>query len=261
MTSQGPWPNRFVWHDLMTTDADKSKAFYTALFDWQIDERPMPGGFTYNMITVGPGPIGGIVEEKNIPMSHWMPYVAVEDVDQAAAKCKSLGGSVCVPPTDIPDTGRFAVVGDPQGAYFSIYKGNPESQGVDPDLPVPGRVCWNECLTDDDEKAQQFYTAMFGWQDDPKDMGPMGTYHCQVLGDKQAGGLMKNPQNGAPSCWLVYFLVEDLAAATDKAKKLGANAMMESMPIPDVGAFSMLADPAGAVFALFQVNEPGGKGC
>jgi len=251
MTDQGPWPGRFVWHDLMTTDAEKSKAFYTALFDWQVEARPMQG-FTYYMIQVGPGPVGGIVEEKNIPMSHWMPYVAVDDVDAAAEKIKQHGGSVCVPPTDIPQTGRFAVVGDPLGAYFSIYKGNPESPGFDPDLPVPGRICWNEVLTTDDQKAQAFYSAVFGWQDDPKDMGPMGTYHCQMLGDKQVGGLMKNPMNGAPSCWLVYFLVEDLAAATVKAKELGANAMMENTPIPDVGAFSMLADPVGAVFALFE---------
>lgn len=253
MTAQGPWTGRFVWHDLMTTDAEKSKAFYSALFDWQVEARPMQG-FTYYMIVAGPGPVGGIVEEKAIPMSHWMPYVAVDDVDATAQKIQSLGGSVCVPPTDIPQTGRFAVVGDPQGAYFSIYKGNPESPGFDPDLPVPGRICWNEVLTTDDVKAQEFYSAVFGWRDDPKDMGPMGTYHCQMLGDKQAGGLMKNPMNGAPSCWLCYFLVEDLAAATAKAKALGATAMMENTPIPEVGAFSMLADPVGAVFALFQGN-------
>ncbi|MCK5945016.1 MAG: VOC family protein, partial [Planctomycetes bacterium] len=258
MSDQGPWPGRFVWHDLMTTDAVKSKTFYGALFDWEIEERPMQG-FSYNMIHVGPGPVGGIIEEKAIPMSHWMPYVAVEDVDAAAAKCKELGGTVCVLPTDIPATGRFAVLGDPQGAFFSVYKGNDESPGFDPDLPVPGRICWNEVLTTDDAAAQQFYTAMFGWQDDPKDMGPMGTYHCQMLGDKQAGGIMKNPQNGAPSAWLVYFLVEDLKAATEKAKTLGANAMMENAPIPEVGAFSMLADPVGAVFALFQGNEDLGK--
>jgi len=79
----------------------------------------------------------------------------------------------------------------------------------------------------------------------------MGTYHCQVIDGKQAGGLMKNPMNGAPSCWLVYFFVEDLPAATEHAKRLGATALMENAPIPEVGAFSMLRDPVGAVFALF----------
>ena len=249
--AQGPWIGRFVWYDMMTTDAAKSKAFYTALFHWEIQDVPMEGS-TYGMLMAGPGPIGGLIEEKAIPMSHWMPYVAVDDVDASAKKCTELGGSVCVPPTDIPNTGRFAVVGDPQGGFFSIYKGNAESPGADPDAPIPGRVCWNEILTTDDVKAQEFYTGMFGWTAESKDMGPMGMYHCQMQDGKQVAGIMKNPMNGAPTCWLSYFLVEDLAAATIKAKGLGANAMMENTPIPGIGSFSMLADPCGAVFALFE---------
>lgn len=250
MTEEGPWPGRFVWHDLMTTDGEKSAAFYTELFGWEIATRDVMG-HTYREIHAGPGPIGGVIEEKNIPASHWMPYVAVDDVDATAETITAHSGSVCVPPTDIPGTGRFSVVGDPQGAYFSIYRGDEGKHGADPDVPVPGRACWNEVLTTDDAAAQSFYTAVFGWQDEPKDMGPMGTYHCQVIDGKQAGGLMKNPMNGAPSCWLVYFFVEDLPAATEHAKRLGATALMENAPIPEVGAFSMLRDPVGAVFALF----------
>lgn len=249
--SQGPWNGRFVWHDLMTKDGTRAQQFYCSLFDWQINEVPMQG-CTYRMILAGPGPIGGIVEEQNIPMAHWMSYLAVADVDAAAAKIKQLGGSVCVPPTDIPETGRFAVVADPQGACFSIYQGLPQAQGADPDQAVPGRVCWNECYSSDDVAAQKFYSAMFGWKDEPKDIGPMGTYHVQTLNGKQAGGLMKNPMPGAPSCWVVYFFTPDLKRSTDKAKQLGAMAMMENSPIPAVGSFSMLADPTGAMFALFE---------
>ncbi len=257
-SQQGPWNGRFVWHDLMTTDAAASQSFYCALFDWQIQELPMMGS-VYRMIMAGPGPIGGIMEEKNIPVSHWMPYLSVPDVDAAAKKCQALGGSLCMPPMDIPGTGRFCVVSDPQGAYFSLYKGLPESMGFDPDLPVPGRVCWNELLTSDDSAAQKFYSALFGWKEEAKDMGPMGTYRVQKVGDKQAAGIMKNPMNGAPSSWLMYFLVDDLAAATSKAKRLKASAMMENTPIPEVGSFSLLTDPVGATFALFQASAQLGK--
>lgn len=252
--ANSPWAGRFVWHDLMTTDALASQRFYTSLFDWQIQELPMMGTI-YRMINAGPGPIGGIMEEKNIPASHWMPYLAVADVDAAANQCKALGGSVCVPPTDIPGTGRFAVVSDPQGAYFSLYKGLPESQGFDPDLAVPGRVCWNELLTTDDVGAQRFYSGLFGWREQAQDMGPMGTYRMQMLGDKMAGGLMKHPMPGAPSMWMVYFLAPDLAATTARAKQLGATAMVECQPIPGIGAFSLLTDPVGAVFALFAMGQ------
>ena len=107
--------------------------------------------------------------------------------------------------------------------------------------------------------AQKFYSAMFGWTDVPKDMGPMGTYHVQMLGGKQAGGMMKNPMPpGTPSCWVIYFFAPDLKRSTEKAKQLGATAMMESVPIPAVGSFSMLMDPTGAVFALF---EPAAGSC
>jgi uncharacterized protein len=251
--ASGPWPNRFVWHDLMTKDGAKAQKFYSALFNWEIAEIPM-GPCTYRMIHCGPGPIGGIVEEQNIPVAHWMPYLAVNDVDAAAKQVTGLGGSVCVPPTDIPNTGRFSVVGDPQGGYLSLYKGNPDSAGADPDAMIFGRVCWNELLTKDPVGAQKFYSALCGWQPENKDMGPMGTYFIQKLGDKQAAGMMKTPDPNMPTAWLVYFGVEKLGDSTAKAKSLGATAMMENVPIPEVGAFSLLADPTGAVFALFEAN-------
>lgn len=260
MTNQGPWPSRFVWHNLMSTDVEKSQQFYCSMFDWQINAIPI-GPVVYRIIVAGPGAIGGMREEKNIPRSHWLPYVAVPDVDAAAAKAAQLHGKVCVPPTDIPATGRFAVVMDPCGAALAIFTGQPGSHGFDPDLGVPGRVCWNELLSSDDRRAQAFYSGLFGWREQPKDMGPMGTYRIQMLGDKQVGGIMKNPQNGAPDAWLAYFFAPDLAAATAKAKRLGAEACMENVPIPGIGAFSMLIDPAGAVFALFEPQLPADGTC
>ena len=253
MTSKGPWPGRFIWHDLVTKDAARAQTFYAQLFGWTFQESQM-AGFSYRMIMAGPGPIGGIMQEPSIPMAHWMPYVAVEDVDSAAKKCKELGGSVCVGPTDIPNTGRFAVIGDPQGGYLSIYRGNEASQGFDPDQPVPGRVCWNELLTTDDKAACRFYADMFGWRDQPKDMGPMGTYHVQMLRDQQAGGIMRNPQPqpGMPPCWIAYFLAPDLDASARKAQALGATICIPPSPIPGIGRFAYLTDPTGAMFALFQ---------
>jgi predicted enzyme related to lactoylglutathione lyase len=250
---QGPWPGRFVWHDLMTTDAAKSQQFYTSLFDWQIQSLPSPT-HTYHMIVAGPGPVGGIVEDSRVTQPHWMPYIAVADVDQTAAQAAKLGGKVCMPGTDIPETGRFAVLSDPQGAYFSVYQGLPSSPGYDPDQPVEGRICWNELLSTDDQGAQRFYGQLFGWKEQTKDMGPMGLYRVQLLKDKQAGGIMRNPAPGAPSLWLVYFLTSDLRRATERAKKLGANALVENMPIPEIGSFSMFTDPQGAAFALFAMG-------
>jgi len=248
------WTHRFVWHDLMSTDAAKSAAFYAALMGWRIEGVPM-GGFTYHMLFTEAGPIGGIVEEKAIPMSHWMPYCCVDSVDASAARVEELGGSLCVPPTDIPNTGRFAVVGDPQGAYFTLYKGLPESAGADPDLAAHGRVCWNELMTTDLDGAQRFYSALLGWRPEAMDMGPMGKYHVQMAGAKHAGGIMKNPMPGAPAWWCMYFMVNDIVKSTEQARALGAEVLVNNEEIPNMGRFSLLKDPVGAMVALFQNRD------
>lgn len=255
-TAKGPWPGRFVWHDLMTTDDQKALAFYTGLFDYRIESRPMTG-CVYHMIHLAPGPMGGIMLEKGIPQSNWLPHIAVANVDATAAKIPQLGGKIFLPPTDIPDTGRFAIVIDPYGAYFSIYQALPQSPGFDPEAMVPGRICWNELMTSDPIGAQKFYGAVFGWTDQTMPMGDGATYHIQKLGEAQAAGIMKHPQPGAPSCWIAYFFVEDLARATERAKQLGATVMMANQPIPGIGAFSFLADPTGAMLSLFQPAMPG----
>ncbi len=258
-TTHGPWPGRFVWHDLMTKDAEAAQTFYSALLGWKIESHDK-AGFVYRRILCGPGSIGGIIEEPTIPHAHWMPYLAVADVDRAAERVKALGGSVCVPPTDIPMTGRFAVVGDPAGGTFCVYTGLPGNHGANPDEAVPGRACWNELYSVDLDASQAFFTALAGWQPEPHDAGAMGAYHVEMLGKKQTGGMLRQPMPATPSIWVVYFYVLDLAVSTARAEELGATAMMRAMPIPDVGTFSMLSDPTGALFALFE-PVPGGSPC
>jgi predicted enzyme related to lactoylglutathione lyase len=249
--SPGPWPNRFIWHVLITKDSEKAAKFYKSLFDWTYLERDM-GSWIYRMVVAGPGPIGGIIHEDEVSHPHWVPYVAVDDVDAAAARGVELGGSTSVPPTNIPQTGRFAQIEDPQGGRLAVYTGRPGTQGFDPDVPIPGRVCWNEILTSDDHAALKYYSAMFGWTDAPKDLGPMGTYHLQMLGSAQVGGLMKNPLPNLSTMWIPYFYVEDLDASTKKGAALGAKVVLPPQPIPEVGRFSYLTDPVGALFALFE---------
>ena len=112
----------FCWNELGTTDSEAAKRFYTELFGWRLMAGDVAGA-NYTQIAVGDRAIGGIYqmgpEFGNAP-SHWMPYVAVENVDETARRVEELGGKVCVPPTDIPSTGRFAVINDPTGATISI---------------------------------------------------------------------------------------------------------------------------------------------
>ena len=117
-------PNSFCWNELSTKDVTKAGDFYSGLFGWGKNVQQM-GPMTYTSFMNGERPAGGMYEPSpemgDIP-PHWLAYFAVTDTDAMAAKATELGGKVCLPPMDIPGTGRFAVISDPQGAAFGIIK-------------------------------------------------------------------------------------------------------------------------------------------
>ncbi|RZM73957.1 VOC family protein [Pseudoalteromonas rubra] len=111
------------WFELATRNSQKSRAFYSALLGWQAQDKPMEG-MDYVLFSARDTVVAGMLQMSEewgdeIP-AHWMTYFAVLDCDAMAEKARVLGGQVCVPPTDIPQVGRFAVITDPQGAVFSI---------------------------------------------------------------------------------------------------------------------------------------------
>lgn len=110
----------FSWCELMTTDVDAAKAFYTKLFGWDTEDMSMPG-MTYTVVKAGGKGIGGIMsipqEAQGMPPK-WGTYVTVDDVDETARTAEQLGAKLCMPPRDIPDVGRFCVIQDPQGAVI-----------------------------------------------------------------------------------------------------------------------------------------------
>ncbi|CAN5456129.1 hypothetical protein BH18ACI1_BH18ACI1_12940 [soil metagenome] len=118
-----PKHGEFCWNELASTNLEACKNFYTELFGWQFKEGDA-AGMVYNEISIdGEKQFGGMYQMGKgfgDMSSHWIAYVAVEDVDASAAKVTELGGSVCVPPMDIPNTGRFCVVNDPSGATVSL---------------------------------------------------------------------------------------------------------------------------------------------
>ena len=250
--------SRFVWHDLMTTDVPKALAFYTALFGWTRTPFDMGPAGTYDMIYAGEVGVGGMV-----PLSpgdgappHWIGYVAVKDVDAACAQVDALGGKTRVPPTDIPNVGRFAIVEDPQGAVFSLFHGD------GPDMPSPasppaGTVAWNELMTTDAEKAAEFYVALTGWTVQKVDMGPMGFYFLFKQGETNVAGMMRHPEadRTRPS-WTPYFAVASADESAARAAELGATVIVPPADIEDWGRFYMALDTTGAAFATLETKKP-----
>lgn len=111
----------FSWCELMTSDVEASKKFYSALFGWTLEAANTPG-IDYTCVKVGGQCVGGIMAMPPRTADcapHWGAYVTVDDVDETAHTAESLGAKILVPPTDIPSVGRFCVLQDPQGAVIS----------------------------------------------------------------------------------------------------------------------------------------------
>jgi predicted enzyme related to lactoylglutathione lyase len=122
-------PSSLCWTELATTSAEQAQAFYPALFGWTAKPSADPNMPYFEWVLDGDH-FGGMMEInehwgptwKDIP-SHWMVYFMVKDVDERTARAEALGARICVPPSDIPKVGRFAVIEDPQGAVFSLFQG------------------------------------------------------------------------------------------------------------------------------------------
>src|SRR5437764_737778 len=104
-----------------------------------------------------------------------------------------------------------------------------------------------ELGTTDLDKAKSFYRSLFDWQLNDADVGGGMTYTLINVGEGTGGGMMKQMVPGAPSSWLPYVQVDDIRAATDKAKSLGATIMRDVMEVMDEGWLSIIRDPRGRV--------------
>jgi len=247
---------RLVWHELHTQDRLKAQKFYTQLVGWDTKEFPMGPAEPYTLCQLSGKDHAGITKSQapdHVP-PHWLPYIHVDDVDAAAAKVTALGGKVVNPPMDIPNIARFAVVMDPTGGKFAIHQHFTPYQ-EEPKIPLVGSFCWDELLTSDPEAAANFYASLFGYAVESMDMGPNGTYRILKSGDRQRAGIMQMPPEIPHTHWFTYIAVNNVDESTQKAQELGANVMVGPQNIPNIGRFSAINDPTGAVVALFTGNK------
>ncbi len=252
----GTFKGRYVWFDLMTTDVSRAKAFYSDVVGWKT--TPWSGG-DYEMWSAGDTQVGGLMaeapEEQRAGMPpRWLAYLGTEDVDATSKKARELGGHVLVPPKDISEVGRFAVLADPQGAAFAIFK--PAGTGDAPDTHALGSFGWLELNTTDWKAAWSFYSALFGWQKTSSmDMGPeFGEYFMFGTDFKESIGGMSNAANimKSPAHWLPYVNVKNADEAAQKIEKDGGKALNGPMDVPGGGRIAQCVDPQGAMFAVFS---------
>ena len=248
------------WVDVSAPDVDTSVAFYSAVFGWEAtpDMGPEAGG--YRMFLLRGQPVAGIGPLHEGQPS-WSTYVNVSDLDAAVARVAPLGGTVAVPPMDLPnDSGRMAFAIDPTGGFFGLHQAGPNHIGASV-VNEPGSVAWNELNVRDVAAATAFYDALLGWSTVPMDPNEMAGYQLVNVDGRAVAGVMAMTDDfppDTPTSWTTYFAVADLADTVAKCTAAGGGVVMPGFDTP-VGQMAVLHDPSGAVFAIGQfvaIDDP-----
>jgi uncharacterized protein len=241
----------FVWYELCTADPAAAADFYASVVGWTVKPSGLPG-IDYRLACLGDRPVAGIMTlppEQMPPRPVWFGYIAVDDVDAKANEIEAAGGSIHKAPENIPTIGRFAVVSDPQGAVFMLFKG----EGTPPPplaMMQTGSIGWHELHTSDWENGWPFYERIFGWtKDTAHDMGPMGTYQLFKASGPAIGGMMTDGQSPHP-CWLYYFVVDNIDAGLDRVTANGGTVLFGPQEVPGGAWIVNAQDPQGGIFAL-----------
>jgi predicted enzyme related to lactoylglutathione lyase len=251
-TMAKPKRGKPCWYELSTPDPAAAGQFYSTVLGWSVADSGMPG-FDYRIARAGEHMVAGIMAPMGTSAPLWMIYVSVTDCDKATAAVVKAGGSVKQEPTDIPGTGRFSLVADPQGAAVGLLTPlDDDSHAFDQKTPSHGY--WHELMTSDPDAAMGYYGKLFGWKPGNRiDMGPMGSYDLFRLGKADIGGMMKQAA-GMPGLdhpfWLPYFGVDGVEAAIARVTSAGGQVLHGPMEVPGGSHIMVGRDPQGTLFAL-----------
>lgn len=248
----------FSWSELMTPNPENGAAFYSSLFGWTTEVQDM-GDMLYTLASMHGAPVAGIMNMMgpDIP-PNWSFYVTVDDVDAIAARAAESGAKIQVPPTDIPNIGRFCGFFDPQGAFISAIKYSyPDMpSGPEPDFGksfvTHGAFSWFELSVPDVDAAISFYQDLFGWTVEASEF-PSGVYNQIKVNGIGVGGIttLAAGQN-VPPHWRAYVTVDDADAIAEKVAAGGGTVIVSPTDIPQVGRFLLFTDGQGAMLAAIK---------
>lgn len=251
----------FCWAEGAVADLAKAKAFYSAVLGWSFEDVPLPDGSVYPIAKVGGRSVGALFQiRESMPMPPaWSSYVQVSDADATAARVTELGGKLLMPVMDVMEEGRMVAFTDPTGAAVNAWQ--PKQHAGFGRLGDHGAPCWFELATTNLDVAQGFYEKLFHWTMSLSKNSPMQYIELTPAGAPfAAGGMMQMGKEfgSIPSHWMIYFAVDDVAKALSAAREHGGTVVHEPHDIPQVGTFSVLKDPGGAVFSVIKLLPVGG---
>ncbi|MBK3565408.1 MULTISPECIES: VOC family protein [unclassified Streptomyces] len=242
------------WVELGTSDLEAAKGFYADVLGWRPETDPRQEAGGYTVAHVGDAAVAGLTPlfQESQPVA-WNVSFAVADADATAERVRTAGGTLLMEPADVFDIGRFAVALDPGGAAFQMWQARTfPGAGL---FNSPGALGWVELLTRAPERAETFYTSVFGWT-----VRPSAHYPQWGIDGADFGGMMamddKFPPQVTPH-WLPYFAVTDVHATAAATTSAGGAVLMEPHSVGDVRRIAVLRDPQGAVFGVHAASGEG----
>jgi hypothetical protein len=242
------YQGRFVWYELVARDVTAARDFYSRVMGWGV--QASLAGMNYTFFTVRNSFVSGVLRlPETAVQPGWLGYVAVDDVDAAAARLQHLGGTVHAPPVDVFGVSRFAIVADPQNAVLGVLKWLKPRATPLGDTTEAGRVGWHELFAPDCDAASAFYSELFGWRK-PEDLPPDDPYRRFAVGGETIGGIFAKPPRIPVPQWLYYFNVADIAAAEARVKTAGGEVIEGPLEVQGGIFILRCRDREGVMFAL-----------
>jgi len=248
-------PGKFVWGDLVTSDAAAARKFYGRLLGWTfLDYGTGPDAYTIAMNEERP--LCGIVQAPPRAGTNghprWVGYISVPSVARAQKAVLKAGGKEFVAPRKFPKRGEQAIFADPEGAVFGVMT----SSSGDPEdfLADPGDWIWIQLLCRDARKAAEFYRAVAGYEVAENSNSQRENDYVLVSEKFARATIMEIPKNNPQmrSAWLPFVRVKNVAASVTQAEQLGGKVLLAPRPDLFEGRIAVVADPTGAAIGLLE---------
>ncbi|WP_328940859.1 VOC family protein [Streptomyces sp. NBC_00250] len=247
-----------VWTDAMFTDVEGAKTFYGDVLGWTFGESSSEFG-NYTQAYKGGKAVAAVVPpmpgQDGEPQSAWCLYFASPDVAATAEKIRSAGGTVLMEPMQVGDFGSMCIAQDPSGATFGIWQGG-QHEGFELE-GESGSFAWAEVFTREPEKADKFYTDVFGYNSKKMKDEHMDYRVFDLGGDQPVLGRMVMTAEDfppeIPSYIQLYFAVDNCDKAVEAAERLNGRKVFGPMDSP-FGRFAAIVDPQGAAFAVIDMK-------
>ncbi|MEU5591636.1 VOC family protein [Streptomyces sp. NPDC020298] len=252
MKLDGPVTGGPCWTELGTSDLEGAKRFYAELFGWRPETDPRQEAGGYTVAHLGDAAVAALTPlyQESQPVA-WNVSFAVSDADASARRVEEAGGTVILGPMDVFDAGRFAVALDPTGAAFQLWQARAfPGAGL---FNAPGSLGWVELATRDTDRAQDFYTTVFGWSINASEWYTQWGVDGADFGGMAAMGDRFPPE--LPAHWMPYFAVADVDATAEVTGRAGGDVVMEPSSMPGGRRLAVLRDPQGAAFGVYRPGE------